>query len=392
MSLSYGEAVARAKTLIREVTPAEVAARLDQPPVILDVREPDEVRLGTIPGAVLLPLALVESGVSTAVPDREAEIVVICAAGNRSALAALAMQEMGYRRVSSMAGGVWLWRQEGHPWESPEGVNADWRARYARHLVLPGVGEAGQRRLGGATVLVLGAGGLGSPVALYLAAAGVGMIGIADADTVDVSNLQRQVLHDTARIGARKVDSAADSLTRLNPEVRVVRHAVRIVAANVLDILGGYDVIVDGTDNFPTRYLVNDASLRLRVPVVHGSVFRWEGQVTVFDPYRGPCYRCLFPEPPPLEFAPNCAEAGVLGVLPGVIGSLQATEALKIVLGVGGSLSGRLLTYDALGAEFVTLQIGRDPACPACADEEHPPALVDYDDACRYAGAVKRGR
>ena len=391
MSLSYGEAVARAKTLIREVTPAEVAARLDQPPVILDVREPDEVRLGTIPGAVLLPLGLVESGVSTAVPDREAEVVVICAAGNRSALAALAMQEMGYRRVSSMAGGVWLWRQEGRPWESPEGVTDDWRARYARHLVLPGVGEDGQRRLGSARVLVLGAGGLGSPVALYLAAAGVGTIGIADADTVDVSNLQRQVLHDTARIGARKVDSAADSLTRLNPEVRVVRHAVRIVAANVLEVLGGYDVIVDGTDNFPTRYLVNDASLHLRVPVVHGSVFRWEGQVTVFDPYRGPCYRCLFPEPPPPEFAPNCAEAGVLGVLPGVIGSLQATEALKIVLGVGESLSGRLLTYDALGAEFVTLQIARDPACPACADEEHPPALVDYDDACRYAGAIERG-
>ncbi|HEX9978835.1 MAG TPA: ThiF family adenylyltransferase, partial [Acidimicrobiia bacterium] len=222
------------------------------------------------------------------------------------------------------------------------------------------------------------------------AAAGVGTIGIADADTVDVSNLQRQVLHDTARIGARKVDSAADSLTRLNPEVRVVLHPVRIVAANALDILGGYDVIVDGTDNFPTRYLVNDASLHLRVPVVHGSVFRWEGQVTVFDPYCGPCYRCLFPEPPPPEFAPNCAEAGVLGVLPGVIGSLQATEALKIVLGAGESLSGRLLTYDALGAEFVTLRIERDPGCPACAHEDHPPALIDYDDACRYAGAVNR--
>ena len=390
MSLSYGELVARAKAQIREVSTADLAARLGDLPVILDVREPDEVRRGTLPGAVLLPLGQVDSAVSGAVPDKNTEVVVICSAGDRSALGALAMQRMGYADVASMAGGFGLWRMQGHPWEVP--VVDDRRIRYARHLVLPGVGEAGQRRLGDARVAVLGAGGLGSPVALYLAAAGVGTIGIVDDDTVDLSNLQRQILHDTPSIGFAKVDSAAKTLARLNPDVEVIGHPTRLVAANALEILDGYDVVVDGTDNFPTRYLVNDASLHLRVPVIHGSIFRWEGQVTVFDPYRGPCYRCLFPEPPPPEFAPNCAEAGVLGVLPGVIGSIQATEALKLVLGVGESLAGRLLTYDALAEELTTLRIDRDSSCPACADEKHPPVLVDYDDACRYAGAVARRR
>jgi len=390
MTLSYAELVAKAKAQIREVSTSEVAARLDDPPVILDVREPDEVRLGTIPGAILLPLGQVESGVAATVADPDTEVVVICAAGNRSALAAVAMQQMGYSRVSSMAGGFGMWRMQGYPFEIPADLVDDWRSRYARHLVLPGVGESGQRRLGQARVLVLGAGGLGSPVALYLAAAGVGTIGLVDNDIVDVSNLQRQILHDTPHVGSRKVESAAETLGRLNPEVDVVRHPVRLTADNALEMLGAYDIVVDGADNFPTRYLVNDASLHLRVPVVHGSVFRWEGQVTVFDPYRGPCYRCLFPEPPPPEFAPNCAEAGVLGVLPGVIGSLQATETLKLVLGAGESLAGRLLTYDALAAEFTTLRIERDPSCPACSDERRPPSLVDYDDACRYAGAVAR--
>jgi len=239
-------------------------------------------------------------------------------------------------------------------------------------------------------VLVLGAGGLGSPAALYLAAAGVGTLGIVDDDAVDLSNLQRQVLHDSTRVGALKVESAMATIGRLNPEVSVVPIAIRLTAANALEVMAGYDVIVDGTDNFPTRYLVNDASLHLRVPVIHGSVFRWEGQATVFDPYRGPCYRCLFPEPPPPEMAPNCAVAGVLGVLPGVIGTIQATEALKLVLGVGTSLAGRLLTYDALAQEFTELALRRDPSCPACSDEDAPPTLVDYDDACRFAGSTHR--
>ncbi|OFW66529.1 MAG: molybdopterin biosynthesis protein MoeB [Actinobacteria bacterium RBG_16_68_21] len=390
MTLNYAELVARARAQIREVTTEEVAARLDAPPVILDVREPGEVRFGTIPGAVFLPLGSLEAGVAAALPDREAEIVVICAAGNRSALAALMMQQMGYRAVASMAGGLGVWRRQGHPMVVPGGLVDHGFARYERHLVLPGVGEAGQARLAQSRVLVLGAGGLGSPVALYLAAAGVGTLGVVDADTVELGNLQRQVVHDTPRLGERKVDSAAEAIGNLNPDVEVVRYPVRLIAGNARDILDGYDVVVDGTDNFPTRYLVNDAALHLRVPVVHGSVLRWEGQVTVFDPYRGPCYRCLFPQPPPPEFAPDCAEAGVLGALPGVIGSIQATEALKLLLGVGESLTGRLLVYDALGCEFTTLSFDRDPTCPACADEENPPALVDYDDACKYAGAERR--
>jgi molybdopterin/thiamine biosynthesis adenylyltransferase/rhodanese-related sulfurtransferase len=389
MALSYAERVARAKEQIREVTTAEVGDVLGSV-VILDVREPDEVRRGTLPGAVLLPLGMVERTVTEVIPDRDTEVVVICAAGNRSALAALAMQQAGYTRVASMAGGFGLWRMQGRPSEIPELPVDDPAVRYARHLVLPGVGAEGQRRLGAAKVLVLGAGGLGSPAALYLAAAGVGTLGIVDDDVVDLSNLQRQILHDSTRIGVPKVSSAMTTIERLNPEVAVVPVASRLSAANALEVMAPYDVIVDGTDNFPTRYLVNDASLHLRVPVIHGSVFRWEGQVTVFDPYRGPCYRCLFPEPPPPEMAPNCAEAGVLGVLPGVVGTIQATEALKLVLGVGSSLSGRLLTYDALAQEFTELRLRRDPSCPACADETAPPTLVDYDDACRYAGSTHR--
>jgi molybdopterin/thiamine biosynthesis adenylyltransferase/rhodanese-related sulfurtransferase len=388
--LTYAQLVAAAKARIREVTTTEVAARLEAGVSILDVREPVEILAGTISGAVLIPLGRLEAEVAAALPDSTTPVVVICAAGNRSALAALTMERLGYQDVASMAGGFNLWRIQGHPWEVPAGVADGHRARYARHLVLPGVGEAGQRRLGEARILVLGAGGLGSPVALYLAAAGVGVIGIVDSDVVDLSNLQRQILHDTTSLGAPKVDSAVETLHRLNPEIEVVPHAVRLEAGNVLEVLSEYELIVDGADNFPTRYLVNDAALHLRMPVVHGSVFRWEGQVTLFDPYVGPCYRCLFPEPPPPEFAPNCAEAGVLGVLPGVIGSIQATEALKWVLGVGKSLRGRLLTFDALGQEFTTLHIERDPACPACADQSRPPALFDYDDSCRYAGAVER--
>jgi molybdopterin/thiamine biosynthesis adenylyltransferase len=322
------------------------------------------------------------------VPDQSREVILYCAHGNRSAFATKALETIGYTNVASLAGGIDMWRRSGHSVVMPPEV--DQSGRYARHLVLREIGVGGQQRLLGARVLVVGAGGLGSPVLLYLAAAGVGTIGVVDPDVVDVTNLQRQVLHDGTRIGVPKVASAAETLHRLNDDVEVIPFGVSIRAGNALQLLDGYDVVVDGADNFPTRYLLNDASLHLRIPVVHGSIFRWEGQVTVFDPYRGPCYRCLFPEPPPAEFAQNCAEAGVLGALPGVIGSIQAVEVVKAILGVGDSLRGRLVTYDALGQEFTELRIDRDPACPACSDEGLPPALVDYDAACRFAGSVSR--
>ena len=391
MPLSYRELVARARAEIREVSVDDLAER-GRPPVVVDVREVGEFVGGVIPEALLVPRGNLEGVISKMAPDPATEIVLYCAVGDRSALAAKALEEMGYQNVSSLAGGIAQWRRLGHPIVMPEGLSTGHKARYARHLVLREIGEAGQQRLLDARVLLIGAGGLGSPVALYLAAAGVGTLGIVDPDVVDLTNLQRQVLHDATKVGALKVDSAGEALRRLNDDVEVIRHAEAIQAGNAIRLMEGYDVVVDGADNFPTRYLLNDASLHLRIPVVHGSIFRWEGQVTVFDPYRGPCYRCLFPEPPPPELAPNCAEAGVLGALPGVIGSIQAVEAVKLILGVGETLAGRLLTYDALAEEFVTLRLERDSSCPACSDEEHPPTLVDYDDACRFAGSAPRSR
>jgi molybdopterin/thiamine biosynthesis adenylyltransferase len=281
-----------------------------------------------------------------------------------------------------MAGGFNKWKDEGRAWSTPRTLSAEQRNRYQRHLLLPEVGEAGQQRLLDARVLLLGAGGLGSPAALYLAAAGVGTIGIVDMDVVDESNLQRQILHNMDRIGDRKVDSAKKTLTAINPDVDVVAHDVRLGADNVIDVFAGYDVIVDGTDNFPTRYLVNDASLKLRIPVVHGSIFRFEGQATVFHPYVGPCYRCLFPQPPPAELAPSCSEAGVLGVLPGIIGSLQAMEAIKLLLGLGETLTGRILTYDAMDESFRTLRSRRDPECPACSIDPDDLVIAEYDELC----------
>jgi molybdopterin/thiamine biosynthesis adenylyltransferase len=310
--------------------------------------------------------------------------------GARSALAALTLEELGYRKVSSLAGGFERWKSEAREWGAPLGLSNEQRLRYSRHTLLPEVGEEGQLQLLDSKVLVIGAGGLGSPAALYLAAAGVGTLGIVDFDVVDASNLQRQILHNVDRLGHSKVESARVTLGALNPDVEVITYDEMLTSENVLRIMGGYDVIVDGGDNFPTRYLVNDASLHLRVPVVHGSIFRFEGQVTVYDPYQGPCYRCQFPEPPPPELAPSCAEAGVLGVLPGVIGTLQATEAIKLALGLGDPLVGRLLTYDGLTQEFMTLNLRRDPDCVACSDEAHPPRLVDYDQLCLPAGVVAR--
>src|SRR5437870_7655788 len=345
---SFRDLLKQTKSQIRELDTAAAEAAIEAGAVVLDVREDDEFAQGALPGAVHITRGHLESKVEGQIPDRQTPIVVHCAGGTRSAFAAKTLGELGYTDVVSMAGGFNKWKDEGRAWVTPQTLSAEQRNRYQRHLLLPEVGEAGQLKLLESKVLLLGAGGLGSPAALYLAAAGVGTLGIVDMDVVDASNLQRQILHNMDRIGDRKVDSAKKTLTQLNPDVDVVTYDVRLGADNVLDIIDGYDVIVDGTDNFPTRYLLNDASLLKRIPVVHGSIFRFEGQVTVFKPYEGPCYRCLLPEPPPAELAPNCAEAGVLGVLPGIVGSIQGLEAIKVVLDLGDPLIGRLLAYVAL--------------------------------------------
>jgi sulfur-carrier protein adenylyltransferase/sulfurtransferase len=388
--MNYQELINLVRSQITEVTTEELGARLDRPPVLIDVREADEFDQGAIAGSRFIPRGVLEGNILNRVPDRDTEIVLYCAVGARSALAARALEDMGYTRVASLAGGFAKWKSEGRPWSIPSSLKGDQRARYSRHILLPEVGEEGQAKLLSSRVLLIGAGGLGSPAALYLAAAGVGTIGIVDYDVVDATNLQRQILHNLDRVGQSKVESARETLTALNPDVKVEPYAQRLSADNILEIMGNYEVVVDGADNFPTRYLVNDASLHLRVPVVHGSIFRFEGQASVFAPYDGPCYRCLFPEPPPPELAPSCAEAGVLGVLPGIIGSIEAMEAIKLLLGIGDTLVGRLLTYDSLEQSFRTLRLRRDPACPACGDESQPPRLVDYDDACRPAGSVAR--
>jgi molybdopterin/thiamine biosynthesis adenylyltransferase/rhodanese-related sulfurtransferase len=378
---SFREMLNQAKRDIIEIEPDAANAVFDQA-LFLDVREADEYAQGALPGALHLPRGLLELQVEGRVPDKDRKIIVYCAGGTRSALAAQALGQLGYSDVASMAGGFNKWKDEGRDWVAPRTLDAAQRNRYQRHLLLPEIGEAGQQRLLESKVLLLGAGGLGSPAALYLAAAGVGTIGIVDMDVVDSSNLQRQILHNLERVGERKVDSAKKTLTAMNPDVNVVTYDVRLGAANVLEIIDSYDLIVDGTDNFPTRYLVNDASLVKRIPVVHGSIFRFEGQATVFYPYEGPCYRCLVPEPPPAELAPSCAEAGVLGVLPGIIGSIEAVEAIKLLLGLGESLVGRLLTYDALEQSFRTFRIRRDPACPACGEHAGEIVIAEYDDLC----------
>jgi molybdopterin/thiamine biosynthesis adenylyltransferase/rhodanese-related sulfurtransferase len=379
---SFRELLNATKGRIREVDTPGAEAAIAGGAVVLDVREPDEYEQGALPGAIHIPRGNLESQVENRVVDRGAPIVVHCAGGTRSAFAAETLGQLGYTDVVSMAGGFNKWKDEGRAWSTPRVLSAEQRNRYQRHLLLPEVGEAGQQGLLDAKVLLLGAGGLGSPAALYLAAAGVGTLGIIDMDVVDESNLQRQILHNMDRIGERKVDSAKKTLTAINPDVNVVPHDIRLGADNVLDILAGYDLIVDGTDNFPTRYLVNDASLKLRIPVVHGSIFRFEGQATVFHPYVGPCYRCLIPEPPPVELAPSCAEAGVLGVLPGIIGSIQAMEAIKMILGLGETLTGRLLTYDAMDESFRTYKVPRDPNCPACSIDPDDLVIAEYDELC----------
>ncbi len=333
--------------------------------VLVDVREKHEWNEGYIPGALHVPRGYLELQIEEAVPDKTKTVVLYCAGGIRSLMAGTTLQQMGYKEVISMAGGFGAWKGKGLPFVQPRTLSEAQAKRYSRHLLVPEVGEEGQLKLLDAHVLLIGAGGLGSPAGYYLAAAGVGTIGIIDADVVDESNLQRQILHNTKRIGQYKAESARETIEALNPDVKVITHIERLDETNVARIIADYDVIVDGTDNFPTRYLLNDAALMANKPVVHGSVFRFEGQLTVFKPYEGPCYRCLYPEPPPIALAPSCAEAGVLGVLPGIIGLLQATETVKLVLGIGDPLVGRLMTYDALAGEFNELRLFRDPKCPA---------------------------
>lgn len=333
---------------------------------VLDVRESEEAANGMIPGARQLSRAHFESRVEDVLPDKEREVVVYCASGVRSVFAARTLAELGYTKVASMSGGFARWKDLGYPYETPRTLDVEQRDRYARHLILSDVGEAGQLRLLDSKVLVVGAGGLGSPALLYLAAAGVGTIGIVDSDVVEESNLQRQVIHDTERLGTSKAVSAKGVIEKLNHDVEVVLHETRLDSANAEGIMSGYDVVVDGTDNFDARYAINDASVKLGVPVVHGSIFRFEGMVSTFVPNDGPCYRCLYPEAPPAELAPSCSEAGVLGVLPGIVGTLQANEALKLLVGYGEPLKGRLLVFDAQTTRFDEVKVRRDPACPAC--------------------------
>jgi molybdopterin/thiamine biosynthesis adenylyltransferase/rhodanese-related sulfurtransferase len=380
---SFRDLLSETKSRIREVDTATAAEEVGRPgTVVLDVREPDEYEQGALPGAVHIPRGHLESQIEGKLPDHAAHVVVYCAGGTRSAFAADTLAQLGYSDVVSMIGGFNRWKDEGRDWRTPASLTPEQRNRYQRHLLLPEVDVAGQQKLLASKVLLIGAGGLGSPAAMYLAAAGVGTLGIIDMDVVDASNLQRQILHNMDRIGERKVDSAKKTLTLINPDVNVVAYDVRLEADNILRIFAGYDVIVDGTDNFPTRYLVNDASLKLDIPVVHGSIFRFEGQASVYLPHQGPCYRCQVPEPPPAELAPSCAEAGVLGVLPGIIGSIQAMEAIKLLLALGDSLAGRLLAYDALEESFRTFRVNRDPNCAACSIPKDDIVIANYDDLC----------
>jgi molybdopterin/thiamine biosynthesis adenylyltransferase/rhodanese-related sulfurtransferase len=344
---SFRDLLAQAKTQITEIDTNEAASRITAGGVVvLDVREPDEYEQGALPDALHIPRGHLEAQIEGRIVEKTAPVLVYCAGGVRSAFAAKTLQELGYTNVVSVAGGFGKWKDEGRPWRTPAVLTPEQRNRYQRHILLPEVGIEGQSTLLSSKVLLLGAGGLGSPAALYLAAAGVGTLGIVDMDEVDASNLQRQILHNIERIGDRKVESAKKTLQLLNPDVKVITYDTRLQASNIMEIIAGYDVIVDGADNFPSRYLLNDASIKLGIPVVHGSIFRFEGMVTVFDPKNGPTYRDMVPEPPPAELAPSCAEAGVLGVLPGIVGSIQALETIKVLLGLGDSLSGRILAID----------------------------------------------
>ena len=385
MPTTYSDLIADIRKSIAVISLEEIKRRLDArtPMVLVDVREKEEFRDGYIPGAISVPRGFLEMQIEQKVTDKSAPVVLYCAGGTRSALAAKTLHDLGYTRVESANPGFVRWKDLGFPMEKPPQLSEAQRDRYSRHLLLPEVGEIGQAKLLASKVLLLGAGGLGSPAALYLAAAGVGTLGLVDADTVDASNLQRQIIHSTSRLGTPKVDSAEKAINDLNPDVKVIKFQERVDSSNVDRIFEGFDVIVDGCDNFPTRYLVNDASVFLKKPVVHGSIFRFDGQVTTFAPHLGgPCYRCLYPEPPPPHLAPSCQEAGVLGILPGVVGVIQATEAIKLVLGKGTPLIGRLLTYDSLRMKFGELKLRRDKTCPISGDAPTITSYIDYEGFC----------
>ena len=379
---SFRELLAATKEQIREVDTAEAAQLVQNGSVTLDVREPEEFEQGALVGATHIPRGQLESHIENRIPNRDVPIVAYCAAGTRSVFVAKTLKDLGYTDVVSMDGGFTKWKSEGRPWETPQVLDVRQRNRYQRHLSLPEVGEKGQQKLLEAKVLLLGAGGLGSPAAMYLAAAGVGTIGIIDMDVVDESNLQRQVIHNTERVGQRKVDSARQTITSLNPDVNVVTFDTRLGADNILELLSGWDAVIDGADNFPSRYLLNDASVKLGIPVIHGSIFRFEGQVTVFDPLQGPTYRDYVPVPPPPELAPSCAEAGVLGVLPGVIGSIQALETIKVILNLGDSLRGRILAFDALEMTFREYKLRIDPENQVTYANRDRIEIVEFDDIC----------
>jgi molybdopterin/thiamine biosynthesis adenylyltransferase/rhodanese-related sulfurtransferase len=393
---SGAELIRQIKQQITEVDPRDVhdlVTRDGNGYVLVDVREQHEFEESHLPGAVHVPRGHLESRIEGAAPDKSARVITYCASGNRSALAANTMlKELGYENVESMTGGITLWKDRGYEVEVPKSLSPEQRERYSRHLLIPEVGIEGQQKLLEAKVLLLGAGGLGSPTALYLAAAGVGTLGVVDNDVVDLSNLQRQVAHSTDRIGIPKVDSAEIAIKEINPDVDVVKYQTRLDASNIMEIISGYDVIVDGVDNFPTRYLLNDATVRLGIPVVSASILGFDGQLSVFKPYDGPCYRCLYPTPPPAELAPSCGANGVLGVLPGTMGLLQATEVVKLIVGAGDPLIGRLLLYDALAATFTELKVRRDPECPICSREpseisdDEMGVFPDYEEFCAAAG------
>jgi molybdopterin/thiamine biosynthesis adenylyltransferase/rhodanese-related sulfurtransferase len=369
MSKTYAELLREARSEIREITPAEADALRERGGIaLIDVRETSEWDEGHVPGATHVSKSYLEQEIEAVVPTRDTPVVLYCAGGVRSLFAGQTLAAMGYTNVASMSGGFQAWKGHGLPWSQPVQLTDQQKVRYSRHLLIPEVGSAGQAKLLESKVLLIGAGGLGSPASLYLAAAGVGTIGIVDFDVVDLSNLQRQVVHTTDRVGEKKVESARRTLTALNPDVDVVAHDEMLVGGNVERIIAGYDVILDGTDTFETRYILNDAAVAAGIPVVHASVFRFEGQLTTFVPYEGPCYRCLYPTPPPPELAPGCSVAGVLGVVPGIMGMLQANEVLKLLLGIGETLAGRLLLFDALETEFTELRLRRDPGCPVCSD------------------------
>jgi sulfur-carrier protein adenylyltransferase/sulfurtransferase len=392
---SGAELLRKVKEQIEEVDPKEVHELTENGngAVVVDVREQHEFEQSHLPGALHVPRAHLETRIEGAVGDRSQRVILYCASGNRSAFAAQTLQDLlGYEDVASMRGGITLWKDRGYEVEVPRVLTADQRERYSRHMLVPEIGLEGQMKLLDAKVLLLGAGGLGSPAALYLAAAGVGTIGLVDNDVVDLSNLQRQIAHTNERIGVPKVDSAEISIHDINPDVKVEKHPVRLGPDNILEIIDGYDVVVDGLDNFPTRYLLNDASVRKQIPVVSASILGFEGQLSVFHPYEGPCYRCLYPTPPPAELAPSCGAAGVLGVLPGVMGLLQSVEVIKLITGAGETMAGRLLLYDALGSTFTELKVRRDPDCPICSrqpgeiTDEEMGVFPDYEAFCAGAG------